>query len=246
MGRAFEYRKASKMARWDKMAKTFSKIGKDIALAVKAGGTDPESNPALRRCIQNAKGANMPKDNVERAIKKASGADAENYEEITYEGYGQGGVAFFVECTTNNPTRTVANVRAIFNKFDGNLGKNGELAFIFDRKGIFTIDKFQIKSEWDDFEMEMIDGGAEEIDQDENEVLITTAFEDFGSMSHKLDELGIEAKSAELQRIPNNTKGMTDDQFKANMKMLERFEEDDDVQNVFHNMEFTEEQLESM
>ncbi|GGG42822.1 YebC/PmpR family DNA-binding transcriptional regulator [Epilithonimonas arachidiradicis] len=246
MGRAFEYRKASKMARWDKMAKTFSKIGKDIALAVKAGGTDPESNPALRRCIQNAKGANMPKDNVERAIKKASGADAENYEEITYEGYGQGGVAFFVECTTNNPTRTVANVRAIFNKFDGNLGKNGELAFIFDRKGIFTIEKSQIKSEWDDFEMEMIDGGAEEIDQDENEVLITTAFEDFGSMSHKLDELGIEAKSAELQRIPNNTKGMTDDQFKANMKMLERFEEDDDVQNVFHNMEFTEEQLELM
>jgi len=246
MGRAFEYRKASKMARWDKMAKTFSKIGKDIALAVKAGGTDPESNPALRRCIQNAKGANMPKDNVERAIKKASGADAENYEEITYEGYGQGGVAFFVECTTNNSTRTVANVRAIFNKFDGNLGKNGELAFIFDRKGIFTIDKAQIKSDWDDFEMEMIDGGAEEIDQDENEVLITTAFEDFGSMSHKLDELGIEAKSAELQRIPNNTKGMTDDQFKANMKMLERFEEDDDVQNVFHNMEFTEEQLESM
>ncbi len=246
MGRAFEYRKASKMARWDKMAKTFSKIGKDIALAVKAGGTDPESNPALRRCIQNAKGANMPKDNVERAIKKASGADAENYEEITYEGYGQGGVAFFIECTTNNPTRTVANVRAIFNKFDGNLGKNGELAFIFDRKGIFTIDLAQIKIDWDDFEMEMIDGGAEDVEKDEEEVMITTAFEDFGSMSHKLDELGIEAKSAELQRIPNNTKGMTDDQFKANMKMLERFEEDDDVQNVFHNMEFTEEQLESM
>ncbi len=246
MGRAFEYRKASKMARWDKMAKTFSKIGKDIALAVKAGGSDPEANPALRRCIQNAKGANMPKDNVERAIKKASGADAENYEEITYEGYGQGGVAFFVECTTNNPTRTVANVRAIFNKFDGSLGKNGELAFIFDRKGIFTIDKAQIKSEWDDFEMEMIDGGAEEIDQDDTEVLITTAFEDFGAMSHKLDELKIEVKSAELQRIPNNTKGMTEDQFKANMKMLERFEEDDDVQNVFHNMEFTDEQLESL
>ena len=246
MGRAFEYRKASKMARWDKMAKTFSKIGKDIALAVKAGGTDPEANPALRRCIQNAKGANMPKDNVERAIKKASGADAENYEEVTYEGYGQGGVAFFVECTTNNTTRTVANVRAIFNKFDGSLGKNGELAFIFDRKGIFTIDKAQIKSEWDDFEMEMIDGGAEDIDQDETEVLITTAFEDFGAMSHKLDDLKIEVKSAELQRIPNNTKEMTEDQFKANMKMLERFEEDDDVQNVFHNMEFTEAQLETL
>jgi len=246
MGRAFEYRKASKMARWDKMAKTFSKIGKDIALAVKAGGTDPEANPALRRCIQNAKGANMPKDNVERAIKKASGADAENYEEITYEGYGQGGVAFFVECTTNNTTRTVANVRAVFNKFDGNLGKNGELAFIFDRKGIFTIDLAQIKMDWDDFEMEMIDGGAEDVEKDEEEVMITTAFEDFGSLSHKLDELGIEAKSAELQRIPNNTKEVNAEQFKANMKMLERFEEDDDVQNVYHNMEITEELMDSL
>ncbi|AZA81896.1 YebC/PmpR family DNA-binding transcriptional regulator [Chryseobacterium lactis] len=246
MGRAFEYRKASKMARWDKMAKTFSKIGKDIALAVKAGGTDPESNPALRRCIQNAKGANMPKDNVERAIKKASGADAENYEEIAYEGYGQGGVAFFVECTTNNTTRTVANVRAVFNKFDGNLGKNGELAFIFDRKGIFTLDLAQIKMDWDDFEMEMIDGGAEDVEKDEDEVMITTAFEDFGSLSHKLDELGIEAKSAELQRIPNNTKEVTAEQFKANMKMLERFEEDDDVQNVYHNMEITEELMDSL
>lgn len=246
MGRAFEYRKASKMARWDKMAKTFSKIGKDIALAVKAGGTDPEANPALRRCIQNAKGANMPKDNVERAIKKASGADAENYEEITYEGYGQGGVAFFVECTTNNTTRTVANVRAIFNKFDGNLGKNGELAFIFDRKGIFYIDLAQVKMDWDEFEMEMIDGGAEDIDKDEEEIMITTAFEDFGSLSHKLDELKIEVKSAELQRIPNNTKEVTEEQFKANMKMLDRFEEDDDVQNVYHNMEITEELMNSL
>ncbi len=246
MGRAFEYRKASKMARWDKMAKTFSKIGKDIALAVKAGGPDPESNPALRRCIQNAKGANMPKDNVERAIKKASGADAENYEETTYEGYGQGGVAFFIESTTNNPTRTVANVRAVFNKFDGNLGKNGELAFIFDRKGIFTIDRSVITMEWDDFEMEMIDAGAEEIDSDEEEVMITTAFEDFGAMSHKLDDLKIEVKSAELQRIANNTKEVTEEQFKANMKMLDRFEEDDDVQNVWHNMEVTDELMSSI
>lgn len=246
MGRAFEYRKASKMARWDRMAKTFSKIGKDIAIAVKAGGPDPESNPALRRCIQNAKGANMPKDNVERAIKKASGADAENFDEVNYEGYGQGGVAFFVECTTNNPTRTVANVRAVFNKFDGNLGKNGELAFLFDRKGIFTIEKSKINMPWDDFEMEMIDGGAEEIDADDEEVIITTAFEDFGSLSHKLDEINIEVKSAELQRIPNNTKEVTPEQFAANMKMLERFEEDDDVHNVFHNMEITDELLESL
>ena len=246
MGRAFEYRKASKMARWDKMAKTFSKIGKDIALAVKAGGPDPDSNPALRRCVQNAKGANMPKDNVERAIKKASGADAEQYEEITYEGYGQGGVAFFVECTTNNSTRTVANVRAIFNKFDGSLGKNGELAFIFDRKGIFSIGKSLIKMDWDDFEMEMIDGGAEEVESDDEEVMITTAFEDFGALSHKLEELGLEPKSAELERIPNNIKEVTADQFKANMKMLERFEEDDDVQNVYHNMEITDELMESL
>lgn len=246
MGRAFEYRKASKMARWDKMAKTFSKIGKDIALAVKAGGADPDANPALRRCIQNAKGANMPKDNVERAIKKASGADAENYEEITYEGYGQGGVAFFVECTTNNPTRTVANVRAIFNKFDGSLGKNGELAFIFDRKGIFAINKAMIKIDWDDFEMQMIDAGAEDIDTDDEEVMITTAFEDFGHLAHQLDELGIEVKSAELQRIPNNTKEVSVDQFKANMKMLERFEEDDDVQNIYHNMDITDELMDAL
>ncbi len=246
MGRAFEYRKASKMARWDKMAKTFSKIGKDIALAVKAGGSDPEANPALRRCIQNAKGANMPKDNVERAIKKASGADAENYEEITYEGYGQGGVAIFVECTTNNPTRTVANVRAIFNKFNGNLGKNGELAFIFDRKGIFTLAKSAIALPWDDFEMEMIDAGAEEIEVDdvENIVMITTAFEDFGSMSHRLDELKIDVQSAELQRIPNTSTAVNDEQFIANMKMLDKFEEDDDVQNVFHNMELNDSQME--
>ncbi|RQP14386.1 MAG: YebC/PmpR family DNA-binding transcriptional regulator [Chryseobacterium sp.] len=241
MGRAFEYRKASKMARWDKMAKTFSKIGKDIALAVKAGGPDPDSNPALRRCIQNAKGANMPKDNVDRAIKKASGAEAENYEEITYEGYGQGGVAFFIECTTNNPTRTVANVRAIFNKFDGNLGKNGELSFIFDRKGIFTLDKSKVTMDWDEFEMEMIDGGAEDIEHDDEIVMITTAFEDFGAMSHKLEELGIEVNNAELQRIPNNLKTVTDEQAEINLKMLDRFEEDDDVQNVYHNMENEEE-----
>lgn len=246
MGRAFEYRKASKMARWDKMAKSFSKIGKDIALAVKAGGADPDSNPSLRRCIQNAKGANMPKDNVERAIKKASGADAENYEEITYEGYGLGGVAFFVECTTNNPTRTVANVRAIFNKFDGSLGKNGELAFIFDRKGIFSINKSLVKTEWDDFEMEMIDGGAEEVESDDEEVYVTTAFEDFGTLSHKLEEMGMEAKSAELERIPNNHKEVNPEQFKSNMKMLDRFEEDDDVQNVYHNMEITEALLETI
>ncbi len=237
MGRAFEYRKASKMARWDRMAKQFTKIGREIAMAVKDGGPDPDSNPALRRAIQNAKGVNMPKDNVERAIKKASGADAENYEEVNFEGYSPGGIAVFVECTTNNNTRTVANVRAIFNKFEGNLGKNGELSFIFDRKGIFTLDVNQVTMDWDEFELEMIDGGAEEIDKDEEEILITTNFEDFGMMNQKLEELGIEVKNAELQRLPNLMKKVSEEHHETLMKMLERFDEDDDVQNVFHNME---------
>ncbi|MDL1914005.1 MAG: YebC/PmpR family DNA-binding transcriptional regulator [Bergeyella sp.] len=247
MGRAFEYRKASKMARWDKMAKTFSRIGKDIAIAVKFGGSDPETNPALRRCIQNAKGANMPKENVERAIKKASGNGAQQYDEITYEGYGQGGVSFFIECTTDNPTRTVANIRAIFNKFGGNLGKNGELDFIFDRKGIFTLDKVSISLDWEEFEMNMIEGGAEEIDFDDTEVVITTAFEDFGLLSQRLDKLKIEAKNAGLQRIPNSViKTLTLDHLRQNVKMLEKFEEDNDVQNVYHNMEIREEMLAKM
>jgi len=220
MGRAFEYRKASKMARWDRMAKQFSRIGREIAMAVKDGGTNPEGNPALRRCILNAKGVNMPKDNVERAIKKASGADAEVYEEVTFEGYGPYGIGMFVECTTNNNTRSVANVRAIFNKLNGSLGKNGELAFIFDRKGVFTIDKSQIKLSWDEFELEMIDGGAEEIDQDETEVFITTAFEDFGQMNNKLESLKIEANNSDLQRIPNTTKKISLDQAKEIIKML--------------------------
>ncbi|CAG0926271.1 unnamed protein product, partial [Notodromas monacha] len=158
------------------MAKQFSRVGKEIAMAVKDGGPNPEANPALRRAIQNAKGVNMPKDNVERAIKKASGSDAEQYDEITYEGYAPGGVAIFIECATNNTTRTVANVRAIFNKFEGNLGKNGELAFIFDRKGLFTLDHSAIALSWDDFELEMIDGGAEDIEKDDDDIFITTAF----------------------------------------------------------------------
>ncbi|TWP23698.1 YebC/PmpR family DNA-binding transcriptional regulator [Apibacter muscae] len=241
MGRAFEYRKASKLARWDKMAKQFSRIGKEIAIAVKAGGPNPEANPALRRCLLNAKGVNMPKDNVERAIKKASGADAEQYDEVTYEGYGPGGIAIFLECTTNNTTRTVANVRAIFNKFDGNLGKNGELTFVFDRKGIFTLDKDSIAMDWEDFELEMIDAGAEEVDIEDNEVIITSSFEDFGSINHKFEELKIEPKSADLQRLPNTMKALPLDQAQIIMKMLEKFEDDDDVQHVFHNMEITEE-----
>ena len=224
-----------------------TKIGREITIAVRMGGPDPTGNMKLKLALSKAKANNVPKDNIQRAIQKGQGAaDASNYEEITYEGYGLGGVAFFVECTTNNPTRTVANVRAIFNKFDGSLGKNGELAFIFDRKGIFSIDKSSIKMDWDDFEMEMIDGGAEEVESDDDEVMITTAFEDFGTLSHKLEELGLEAKSAELERIPNNSKEVTEEQFKINMKMLDRFEEDDDVQNVYHNMEITDALLDSL
>lgn len=243
MGRAFEYRKARKMARWDKMAKTFSRIGKEIAIAVKQGGPEPENNPALRRVIQNAKGANMPKDNVDRAIKKAAGADAADYHEITYEGHGQGGVAFFVECTSDNPTRTVANVRAIFNKFNGTLGKNGELSFIFDRKGIFTIEAAELKMPLEEFEMGVIDGGAEDFEEDKEEgvVLVTTEFEDFGKMSDKLQEMGIEVKNSELQRIPNMKIEVPIEQGQINLKMLDAFMEDDDVQSVYHNMEMTDE-----
>ena len=241
MGRAFEYRKAAKFARWDRMAKQFAKIGKDIAMAVKEGGPDPDSNLALRRAIQNAKGVNMPKDNVDRAIKKASGADAEVYDEITFEGYAPHGIGIFVECTTNNNNRTVANVRAIFNKVGGNLGTKGELAFMFDRKGVFTIEENQIKMDWDDFELEMIDGGAESIEKEDDLIIVYSEFEDFGNVSHKLDELGIEVKNAEVQRIPNITKKLNVEEGKEILDIIDRFEQDDDVQNVYHTLEITEE-----
>lgn len=241
MGRAFEYRKAAKFARWDRMAKQFAKIGKDIAMAVKDGGPDPESNLALRRAIQNAKGVNMPKDNVERAIKKASGADAEVYDEITFEGYAPHGIGVFVECTTNNNNRTVANVRAIFNKVGGSLGTKGELAFMFDRKGVFTIEAENISIDWDEFELEMIDGGAEEIEKEDDLVIVYTDYEDFGNLSNKLDELKIEAKNAELQRIPNITKELAIEEGKEILEIIDRFEQDDDVQNVYHTLEITRE-----
>lgn len=241
MGRAFEYRKAAKFARWDRMAKQFSRIGKEINMAVKEGGPDPESNPALRRAIQNAKGVNMPKDNVERAIKKASGADAEVYDIITFEGYAPHGIGIFVECTTNNNNRTVANVRAIFNKVGGNLGKTGEIAFLFDRKGVFTIEEDKINMDWDDFELEMIDAGADDIEKEDDLVTVYSNFEDFGSLSHKLNDLKIEVQNAELQRIPTVTKELPIDQGKEILDIIDRFEQDDDVQNVYHTLEITQE-----
>lgn len=241
MGRAFEYRKAAKFARWDRMAKQFSRIGKEINMAVKEGGPDPESNPALRRAIQNAKGVNMPKDNVERAIKKASGADAEVYDIITFEGYAPHGIGIFVECTTNNNNRTVANVRAIFNKVGGNLGKTGEIAFLFDRKGVFTIEEDKITMDWDDFELEMIDAGADDIEKEEGLVTVYSNFEDFGKVSHKLDDLKIDVQNAELQRIPTITKELPLEQAKEILDIIDRFEQDDDVQNVYHTLEITQE-----
>lgn len=241
MGRAFEYRKAAKFARWDRMAKQFSRIGKEINMAVKEGGSDPESNPALRRAIQNAKGVNMPKDNVERAIKKASGADADVYDVITFEGYAPHGIGIFVECTTNNNNRTVANVRAIFNKVGGNLGKTGEIAFLFDRKGVFTIEEDKINMDWDDFELEMIDAGADDIEKEEGLVTVYSNFEDFGNVSHKLDDLKIDVQNAELQRIPTVTKELPIEQGKEILDIIDRFEQDDDVQNVYHTLEITQE-----
>ena len=240
MGRAFEFRKARKMKRWSKMAKTFTRIGKDIVMAVKDGGSNPETNSRLRQVIQNAKAANMPKDNVERAIKKASGADAANYVEMSLEGYSANGVAVFVECTTDNNNRTVANVRSYFNKCEGNLGTNGSLEFIFDRKGIFTIEPSQIEMNLEELEMELIDGGLEELEQDEEAITIYTDFTDFSNMTNLLEKLSIEVKNAELQRIPNNFKSITSEQAPFVLKLLDKLEEDDDVQNVFHNMEMSE------
>ncbi len=222
-----------------KRSKMFSKILKEIAVAVREGGSDPESNPRLRLAISNGKGVNMPKENIQRAISKASDKDAASLHEVTYEGYASHGIAVFIECTTDNLQRTVANIRAIFNKYNGSLGTNGSLSFLFDRKGIFTLPKGKLDQ--DEFEMEIIDAGAEDLSFDDDYFTITTAMDDFGSMQKKLEQLGIEAESASLQRIPNDTKVIDVESALKVMKMIEIFEDDDDVQNVFHNMEMTDE-----
>ena len=246
MGRAFEFRKARKMKRWSAMSKAFSRIGKEIVMAVKEGGPDPDSNSRLRQVMQNAKAANMPKDNVERAIKKASGADAANYVEMTLEGYAPHGVAIFVDCTSDNNNRTVANVRSYFSKCEGNLGTNGSLEFIFDRKGVFTIEASQLTMDTEELEMELIDGGLEELEVDEEAITIYCDFPDFSNMQNCLEELDIEVQNSELQRIPNNTKTISAEDAKLVLKLLDKLEEDDDVQHVFHNMELTKEILKSM
>ena len=246
MGRAFEFRKARKMKRWSKMAKTFTRIGKDIVIAVKEGGASAETNSRLRQVMQNAKAANMPKDNVLRAIKKASSKDTANYEEITLEGYAVNGIAVFVDCATNNNNRTVADVRSYFSKCDGALGTNGSLEFIFNRKGVFTIAKENINSSLDDLEMELIDGGLEELEIDEEAITVYCNFTDFSNMQKKIEDLGIEIQNSELQRIPITTKTISALEAEKVIKLLDLLEENDDVQQVFHNMVLTEEILGAM
>ena len=246
MGRAFELRKGRKMKRWSKMAKTFTRIGKDIVMAVKDGGPDPDTNSRLRQIMQNAKSANMPKDNVLRAIKNASNKDTANYEEMSLEGYAIHGIAIFMDCATNNNNRTVADVRSYFSKCDGAMGTNGSLEFIFDRKGVFTISPEQIKIAFEELEMELIDAGLEELEVDEEAVTVYCEYADFNNMQTKLEELEIELENSELQRIPNNTKKISAEQAEKVLKLLDLLEENNDVQQVFHNMELTEEILTAM
>ncbi len=235
MGRAFEFRKARKMKRWGQMAKTFTRIGKDIAMAVKSGGPDPTTNSRLRALIQNAKAANMPKDNVERAIKKASSKEQEDYKEVVYEGYGPYGIAIVVETATDNPTRTVASVRSYFTRSGGSLGTTGSLDFLFERKCIFKI-KSREDIDIEELELELIDFGADEIGADENEIVIYGAFDAYGKIQQFLEEKGYEVISSDFERIPTDTKELTEEQEAEIEKLLGKFEEDDDVQNVFHNM----------
>jgi YebC/PmpR family DNA-binding regulatory protein len=226
-----------------KRSKIFSKIVKDIQIAVKEGGPDPDGNPRLRLAIQNAKGVSMPKENIERAVK-GSQKDASSLLELTYEGYLPNAVAVFIECTTNNQQRTVSVVRSIFNKFNGNLGTNGSLSFVFDRKGIFTIPKANYNP--DLHELELIDAGAEDITEEDGYITITTAMEDFGKMQKKLEELQIVCENAGLQRIPKDYKKLDIEDARKIMKMIDTFEDDDDVQNVYHNLDIPDELYDEM
>ena len=237
MGRAFEYRKARKLKRWGNMSRTFTRIGKEITIAAKAGGPDPDTNPRLRALMQNAKAANMPKDTVERAIKKATDKDTGDYKEIIYEGYGPFGIAIVVEAATDNNTRTVANVRSYFTKFGGSLGTSGSLTFLFEHKCTFhVIAKEGIDLE--ELELELIDFGVDEIDFDEEEnvIVLSAPFECNSEIQKYLEENGFEIKSSEFVRIPNDLKEVNEEQRTQLEKLLEKFEDDDDVQNVFHNM----------
>lgn len=236
MGRAFEYRKATKLKRWGNMARVFTKLGKQITIAVKEGGTEPETNPRLRVLIQQSKKENMPKENVERAIKKASSKDEADYKEMVYEGYGPNGIAIVVETATDNPTRTVANIRSYFNRYGGSLGTTGSLQFLFDHKCVFKITPKDGVS-LEDLELELIDYGVDELVEDEdNAIILYGEFQSYSSIQKYLEENNFEIHSAEFERIPNDMKELNEEQKAQVQKLLDKIEDDEDVQNVFHNM----------
>lgn len=235
MGRAFEFRKARKMKRWAAMSKAFTRIGKDIVMAVKEGGPDPDSNSRLRAVIQNAKSVNMPKDNIERAIKRASDKNQGDYKEVLFEGYGPHGIAILVETATDNNTRTVANIRSYFNKCNGTLGTSGSVEFMFDHTCNFRIQSEGIDIE--ELELEFIDFGAEEIFQDEDGIMIYAPFESFGAIQKELEDRDIEILSSGFERIPTTTTSLNAEQVADIEKLLEKIEEDDDVQNIYHSMQ---------
>lgn len=235
MGRAFEFRKARKMKRWSAMAKTFTRIGKDIVMAVKEGGADPQNNSRLRAVIQNAKAANMPKDNIERAIKKASDKNTQNYKEVLFEGYAPHGIAILVETATDNNNRTVANIRSYFNKCNGSLGTAGSVEFMFDHTCNFRINPEGLDPE--ELELELIDFGLEEFFVDDDGIIIYAPFENFGALQKELENRNIEILSSGFDRIPNTSKNISPEHVEDIEKLLEKIEDDDDVQNVYHNME---------
>lgn len=237
MGRAFEFRKARKMKRWSAMAKTFTRIGKDIVMAVKEGGPNPESNARLRAVMQNAKAANMPKENVERAIKKASDKNTANYKEVLFEGYAAHGIAILVETATDNNNRTVANVRAAFNKCDGTFGTSGSVVFMFDHTCNFRVNTEDLKMDLEDFELELIDFEVEEVFEDEDGILIYAPFEQFGAIQKYLEENSLEILSSGFERIPTTIKKLNEEEQLEVEKLIDRLDEEDDVQNVYHSMD---------
>jgi YebC/PmpR family DNA-binding regulatory protein len=242
MGRAFEYRKARKMKRWGNMARVFTKLGKEITIAVKTGGPEPETNPRLRVLMQTAKKENMPKENVERAVKKASSKDFTDYKEVNYEGYGPFGIAIFVETATDNTTRTVANVRSYFNRYGGSLGTSGSLEFLFDHKCVFHITA-PADASLDDLELELIDFGVDELEEDENEIILYGEFAQNAAIQNYLESKNYEITSSEFVRLPNDQKTVTPEQRETIEKLIERIEDDEDVQNVFHNMKEDDEEI---
>jgi YebC/PmpR family DNA-binding regulatory protein len=234
MGRIFEKRKHKMFARFDRMAKAFTRIGKDIAIAVKAGGPNPDNNPRLRMAMQNAKGVNMPKDRVDAAIKRAISKEEKDFQEVIYEGYAPHGVPVLVECATDNPTRTVANIRLYFSKNGGNMGNSGSVSFMFERKGVFKFSPAKLNL--DEYELDLIDAGAEDIQREEEEIIVYTKFTEFGQMQKFLESKGLTAKSSELHYIPTTTKELNEAEVDEVMECITALEEDEDVQNVYHNL----------